>query len=103
MEHQYVNAEATSIESGLSYSGRSVCIPSKARESAREETAFKAGKAMKAWCRQKSAEVVVLRDTSPGKPGRSHKDGKDRMLEWPSNQEVYGNSDNNRNTLANYL
>ncbi len=59
MEHHYVNTEATSIESGLSYSGRSVFNPSKARESAREETASKAGKVMGVWCRQKSAEVVV--------------------------------------------
>ena len=64
MEHHYVNAEATSIESGLSYSGRSACNPSEVRESAKEETAFKAGKAMNVWCRQKSAEVVVGQDTS---------------------------------------
>jgi hypothetical protein len=25
------------------------------------------------------------------------------MLEWRSNREVYGKSDNNRNTSANYL
>ena len=55
----HVNAEATSIESGLSYSGRSACNPLEVRESAKEETTFKAGKAMGAWCRQKSAEVVV--------------------------------------------
>ncbi len=29
------------------------------RESAKEETAFKAGKAMDVWWRQKSAEVIV--------------------------------------------
>ncbi len=60
MEHLHVNTEATSIESGLSYSGRSACKLSAARESAKEETAFKAGKAIGVWCRQKSAEVVVL-------------------------------------------
>ncbi len=75
-EHHYVNAEATSIESGLSYSGRSVSNLSKVRESAKEETTSKAGKAMGAWCRQKSAEVVVLADTSHQKGWRSHKDRK---------------------------
>ncbi len=64
MEHPYVNTEATSIESGLSYPGRSVCNLSAARESVKEETASKAGKAIDEWCMQKSAEVVVLADTS---------------------------------------
>ncbi len=59
MEHHHVNTEVTSIESGLSYSGRSVCNLSEARESAKEETAFKAGKAIDEWCMQKSAEVIV--------------------------------------------
>ncbi len=59
MEHHNVNAEAASIESGLSYSGRSVCDPLEMRESAKEETVFKAGKVMNVWCRQKSAEVIV--------------------------------------------
>jgi hypothetical protein len=58
-EHHHVNAEAASIESGLSYCGRSVCNPSEVRERAKEETAFKAGKVMNVWCRQKSAEVIV--------------------------------------------
>ena len=60
MECHYVNTEATSIESGLSYRGRSVCNLSAARKSAKEETTFKAGKAIIVWCMQKSAEVVVL-------------------------------------------
>ena len=68
-EHHYVNTEATSIESGLSYSGRSVCNPSAVRESAKEETAAKAGKAMVVWGKQKSAEVVVLADTSHTRVG----------------------------------
>ena len=59
MGHHHVNAEATSIESGLSYSGRSACNLSEARESAKEETAFKAVKVINVWCRQKSAEVLV--------------------------------------------
>jgi len=60
MEHLHVNTEATSIESGLSYPGRSVCNPPAARVSVKEETASKAGKAIDEWCMQKSAEVVVL-------------------------------------------
>lgn len=75
-EHHHVNAEATSIESGLSYSGRSVHNPSEVRESAEEETTIKAGKAMVVWCRQKSAEAVVLLDMSPWKDGRSHQNRK---------------------------
>lgn len=46
MECHHVNAEATSIESGLSYSGRSDANLSEGRESAEEETTFKAQKAM---------------------------------------------------------
>jgi hypothetical protein len=76
MEHHFVNTEATSIESGLSYSGRSGCNPSAVRESAQEETAFKAGKAMGGWCGQKSAEVVVLKDTSHTKCGGLTKTGR---------------------------
>ena len=72
MEHHYVNAEATSIESGLSYSGRSACNLSAVRESAKEETSVRAGKAMAAWCAQKSAEAVVLPVTSLWKNKRSH-------------------------------
>ena len=72
MEHHHVNAEATSIESGLSYSGRSARIPSEVRASAEEETAFRVIKAMDVWCQQKSAEVVVLPDTSLWKDKRSH-------------------------------
>lgn len=60
MERHYVNTEATSIESGLSYRGRSVSNPSAACESVKEETTAKADKPMAVWCRQKSAEVVVL-------------------------------------------
>ena len=45
-EHHRVNAEATSIESGLSYSGRSDTNLSEVRESAEEETTFKVQKAM---------------------------------------------------------
>ena len=59
MEHHYVNTEATFIESGLLYSGRSACNLSAVRESAKEETTPKADKAMVDWCMQKSAEVVV--------------------------------------------
>jgi hypothetical protein len=44
MEHHFVNTEATSIESGLSYFGRSVGNPLTVRESAKEETAVKARK-----------------------------------------------------------
>ena len=77
MEHHYVNTEATSIESGLSYSGRSVCNPSEVQESAKEETAAKAGKAMVVWCRQKSAEVVVLKGYEPPQMRRSHNSRKD--------------------------
>ena len=40
-EYHCVNAEATSIESGLSYSGRSDTNLSEVRESAGEGTAFK--------------------------------------------------------------
>ena len=58
-ERHCVNAGATSIESGLSYSGRSVCNPLAIRESVKEETSFKVGKAMSRWCKQKSAEVIV--------------------------------------------
>jgi hypothetical protein len=58
-EHQDVNTAATSIESGLSYSGRSGRNLSAVRESAYEETRFKANKAMDVWCSQKSAEVIV--------------------------------------------
>ena len=75
-ERCHVNAEATSIESGLSYSGRSVHNPSEVRESAEEKTTIKAGKAMVVWCRQKSAEAVVLLDMSPWKDGRSHQNRK---------------------------
>ncbi len=39
MEHYHVNTEATSIESGSSYCGRSARNPSTVRESAKEETA----------------------------------------------------------------
>ena len=60
-EHHYVNAEAASIESKLSYSGRSAGDLSKVRASAEEETLFKARKAMGVWCRQKSAEAIVGR------------------------------------------
>ncbi len=77
MEHYHVNTEATSIESGSSYCGRSARNPSTVRESAKEETAAKAGKAMAVWCRQKSAEVVVLLDTSHTKRGGLTKDRKD--------------------------
>ena len=59
IDHQYVNTEATSIESGLSYSGRSACNPLAVRESTKEETTSKVDKAMGDWCRKKSAEVVV--------------------------------------------
>ncbi len=76
MEHSSVNTEATSIESGLSYSGRSVCNLSEARESAKEETTVKAGKAIIVWCMQKSAEVVVLLDTSHPKCGGLTKTGR---------------------------
>jgi hypothetical protein len=48
-EHHHVNAEATSIESGLSYSGRSDTNLSEVRESAEEETTFKVQKAMSVW------------------------------------------------------
>jgi hypothetical protein len=60
MEHFYVNTEATSIESGLSYSGRSGCKLSEVRGSAKEETAAKAGKAIGVWC---TAEVSRGRST----------------------------------------
>lgn len=61
MEPHFVNTEATSIESEVSYSGRSDCNPLAVRESTKEETVSKAGEAMATWCDQKSAEVVVLR------------------------------------------
>ena len=48
-EHHHVNAEATSIESGLSYSGRSDINLLEVRESAEEETTFKVQKAMSVW------------------------------------------------------
>jgi hypothetical protein len=61
----------------MPYSGRSACNPLAVRESAKKETAAKAGKAMTVWCRQKSAEVVVLRDTSLWKDRKTHKGRKD--------------------------
>ena len=39
---------------------------------------------------KKSADVIVLLDTSSWKDGRSHKNRKDGMLEWRSDQDVYG-------------
>lgn len=42
MEHYVVNTEAASIESRLSYSGRSVGNPLAVRESTKKETAIKA-------------------------------------------------------------
>ncbi len=50
MEHFYVNTEATSIESGISYPGRSGRNLSEARESVKEETTSKAGEAIGDWC-----------------------------------------------------
>ena len=72
-----VNAEATSIESGLSYSGRSAGNRSAVRASAKEGTSVKAKKAMTVWCRQKSAEVVVLERYEPRQSGRAHNGRKD--------------------------
>ncbi len=59
-EHQHVNTEATSIESGLSYPGRSVYNLSRACANAGEETLTRI--IMVNWYRQKSAEVIVLID-----------------------------------------
>lgn len=57
-EHQHVNTEATSIESGLSYPGRSACDLSKVCAYTGEETIVRI--IMITWDRQKSAKVVVL-------------------------------------------
>jgi hypothetical protein len=77
MEHLYVNTEATSIESGGTYPGRSGYNPSEVRESAKEETAAKAGEAIADWCTQKSAEVVVLQgDELRGERGGLTKTGR---------------------------
>lgn len=48
-DYHYVNVEATSIESELSYPGRSVFNPSAVCENAKEETSSKAIKAMDEW------------------------------------------------------
>ena len=63
-EHYHVNAGATSIESGLSYSGRSDTNLSEARESAEEETTFRV---------QKDNEWLVVSEVSRGhsKPATS--------------------------------
>ena len=57
-EHHHVNTEATSIESGLSYPGRSACNRSKICANIGEGTVVRI--MMTIWYRQKSAEVVVL-------------------------------------------
>jgi len=57
-EHHNVNTEATSIESGLPYPGRSACNLSKVCANAGEETIARI--IMANWYRQKSAEVIVL-------------------------------------------
>jgi hypothetical protein len=79
-EHHHVNAEATSIESELPYSGRSAGNLLEVHASAKEETSFRAKKAMGVWCRQKSAEAVVLRDRSLWKDKSTHARRKGRML-----------------------
>jgi hypothetical protein len=79
-EHPHVNAEVTSIESELPYSGRSAGNLLEVRASAKEETSFRAKKAMGVWCRQKSAEAVVLRDRSLWKDKSTHARRKGRML-----------------------
>lgn len=57
-DHHNVNTEATSIESGLFYPGRSACNLSKVCANSGEETIARI--IMVNWYRQKSAEVVVL-------------------------------------------
>lgn len=79
-EHHHVNAEATSIESELPYSGRSAGNLLEGRASAKEETLLRAKKAMGVWCRQKSAEAIVLRDRSLWKDKSTHARRKGRML-----------------------
>lgn len=56
-EYHNVNTEATSIESGSSYLGRSACNLSRACANGGEETMVRI--IMANWDRQKSAEVVV--------------------------------------------
>lgn len=56
-EYHYVDAEATSIESGLSYPRRSSCILSRASAIAVEETMNSI--IMVIWYKEKSAEVIV--------------------------------------------
>lgn len=60
-----VNAKITSIESGLSYSVRSASNSFAVRESAKEKTAAKAGKAMLQNCRKALRDNNSLGDYLP--------------------------------------
>ena len=89
-EHHHVNTEATSIESGLSYPGRSASNRSKVCANTREGTVVRIR--MTNWYGQKSAEVVVLFFLQEGPNVRMAKEPK-RL--W---QSV-----NSRNPSENYL
>lgn len=69
-EYHYVDTEATSIESGLSYPGRSLYNLSETSAIVLEETMISTR--MIIWYIEKSAEIIVPVFFS----------GKDRMLGW---------------------